>query len=40
LILPQYSWRGAAWTSLGCDGLLVAGFWLAICNRRRTQDHS
>ena len=27
IILPRYSWRGAAWTSLGCDGLLVALFW-------------
>jgi O-antigen/teichoic acid export membrane protein len=27
LILPRYSWRGAAWTSLGCDGLLVVVFW-------------
>lgn len=27
VILPRYSWRGAAWTSLGCDGLLVVLFW-------------
>jgi O-antigen/teichoic acid export membrane protein len=27
VILPRYSWRGAAWTSLGCDGLLVVMFW-------------
>jgi O-antigen/teichoic acid export membrane protein len=27
VILPRYSWRGAAWTSLGCDGLLVVVFW-------------
>ena len=27
VILPRYSWRGAAWTSLGCDGLLVILFW-------------
>ena len=27
IILPRYSWRGAAWTSLGCDGLLVVAFW-------------
>ena len=27
VILPRYSWRGAAWTSLGCDGLLVVAFW-------------
>jgi O-antigen/teichoic acid export membrane protein len=29
LILPRYSWRGAAWTSVGCDGLLVVVFWFA-----------
>ncbi len=29
IILPRYSWRGAAWTSLGCDGLLVVVFWFA-----------
>jgi O-antigen/teichoic acid export membrane protein len=27
MVLPKYSWRGAAWTSLACDGLLVAAFW-------------
>jgi O-antigen/teichoic acid export membrane protein len=36
IILPRYSWRGAAWTSLGCDGLLVAMFWFtALYYRRR-----
>jgi O-antigen/teichoic acid export membrane protein len=29
VILPRYSWRGAAWVSLGCDGLLVTAFWLS-----------
>lgn len=29
VILPRYSWRGAAWVSLGCDGLLVIAFWLS-----------
>jgi hypothetical protein len=29
VILPIYSWRGAAWTSLACDGLLLAVFWCA-----------
>ncbi len=29
VILPRYSWRGAAWTSLACDALLVLAFWLA-----------
>jgi O-antigen/teichoic acid export membrane protein len=27
LILPRFSWRGAAWTSLACDALLVGVFW-------------
>jgi O-antigen/teichoic acid export membrane protein len=30
LILPRYSWRGAAWTSLGCDALLMILFWVAV----------
>ena len=39
VILPRYSWRGAAWTSLGCDGLLVVAFWLiALYFRRRNQE--
>jgi O-antigen/teichoic acid export membrane protein len=28
--IPAYSWQGAAWTSLGCDGLLAVGLLLAI----------
>jgi O-antigen/teichoic acid export membrane protein len=35
VILPRYSWRGAAWTSLACDGLLVAMFWFANLYYRR-----
>lgn len=35
VILPRYSWRGAAWTSLGCDGLLVVVFWSAAGYYRR-----
>jgi O-antigen/teichoic acid export membrane protein len=35
VILPRYAWRGAAWTSLGCDGLLVVLFWLAVLYYRR-----
>jgi O-antigen/teichoic acid export membrane protein len=35
LILPRYSWRGAAWTSLACDGLLVLAFWSASLYYRR-----
>jgi O-antigen/teichoic acid export membrane protein len=37
LILPRYSWRGAAWTSLGCDGLLAALFWTTAFHYRRQQ---
>jgi len=37
VILPRYSWRGAAWTSLGCDGLLVALFWSTAFHYRRQQ---
>jgi O-antigen/teichoic acid export membrane protein len=37
MILPRYSWRGAAWTSLGCDGLLVAAFLSAVLYYRHTQ---
>ena len=35
LILPHYSWRGAAWASLGCDGLLVVAFWFTALYFRR-----
>ena len=35
VILPRYSWRGAAWTSLGCDGLLVVMFWFTVLYYRR-----
>jgi O-antigen/teichoic acid export membrane protein len=37
IVLPRYSWRGAAWTSLGCDGLLVAIFWSTAFLYRRQQ---
>jgi O-antigen/teichoic acid export membrane protein len=37
VILPRYSWRGAAWTSLGCDGLLVVLFWTTAFHFRRQQ---
>jgi len=30
LILPKYGWRGAAWTSLASDGLLLVVLWIAI----------
>jgi O-antigen/teichoic acid export membrane protein len=28
--IARWSWRGAAWTSIMCDGLLLLGFWLAL----------
>jgi O-antigen/teichoic acid export membrane protein len=40
VILPRYSWRGAAWTSLGCDALLVVLFWstaIYFCRRESLQ---
>jgi O-antigen/teichoic acid export membrane protein len=40
IILPGYSWRGAAWTSLGCDGLLVVAFWYSARYYRRAQSLS
>src|ERR1700733_7074613 len=38
VILPRYSWRGAAWTSLGCDGLLVVMFWFTDLHYLRRED--
>ena len=38
IILPRYSWRGAAWSSLLCDGLLVVMFWCAALYSRRRQE--
>ena len=38
IILPHYSWRGAAWTSLGCDGLLVVMFWFTALYCRRREE--
>ena len=26
-LIPAYSWRGAAWSSLASDGLLAAALW-------------
>ncbi|HEY0477143.1 MAG TPA: oligosaccharide flippase family protein [Kofleriaceae bacterium] len=36
-LIPAYSWRGAAWASLGCDGLLAAGLLLVILVIGRSQ---
>lgn len=30
VILPRYSWRGAAWTSLLSDGILLLALWSAV----------
>ena len=29
-LIPLYSWRGAAWASLGSDGLLMLSLWLLV----------
>jgi hypothetical protein len=29
-LIPAYSWKGAAWASLGCDGLLAVGLLVAV----------
>jgi O-antigen/teichoic acid export membrane protein len=31
VVLPRWSWRGAAWTSVACDGALVIVLWLTVC---------
>lgn len=38
IVLPRYSWRGAVWTSLACDGALALLLWIAVsllCSRER-----
>lgn len=37
LLIPQYSWRGAAVASLLSDGLLVAGMWASVWYVARVQ---
>jgi O-antigen/teichoic acid export membrane protein len=37
LILPRYSWRGAAWTSIASDGMLALLCWLAVVWHARRQ---
>ena len=37
VILPRYSWRGAAWTSVACDALLVLAFWATAAYLYRRQ---
>jgi O-antigen/teichoic acid export membrane protein len=36
-IIPAYSWRGAAWSSLASDGSLALLMWIAITTLRRRQ---
>jgi O-antigen/teichoic acid export membrane protein len=36
-MIPAYSWRGAAWSSLASDGLLALLMWIAINTLRRRQ---
>lgn len=37
-IIPAYSWRGAAWSSLGCDGLLACLYLVALASLSRRQE--
>jgi O-antigen/teichoic acid export membrane protein len=37
-LILRYSWRGAAWSSLICDGLLALILWLLILHRHRAQE--
>ena len=37
-LIINYSWRGAAWSSLICDGLLALALWVLIFHLRRQQD--
>lgn len=37
-IIPAYSWRGAAWSSLGCDGLLACLYLVALVSLSRRQE--
>jgi hypothetical protein len=40
-IIPIYSWRGAAWTSLASDGLLAASLWACVaCLRGREREQA
>lgn len=40
ILLPRYSWRGAAWSSLACDATLALMFWLAISFLMRRDHHN
>jgi O-antigen/teichoic acid export membrane protein len=36
-LIPRYSWRGAAWSSLATDGLLGVVMWIALTHASETQ---
>lgn len=38
IILPTWSWRGAAWTSVGCDAVLALVIWLTVLMLLRTEE--
>jgi O-antigen/teichoic acid export membrane protein len=38
-LVPRYSWHGAAWASLGTDGVLGAMNWLALFHLGRVPRH-
>jgi O-antigen/teichoic acid export membrane protein len=38
-IIPAYSWRGAAWSSLASDALLAVSLWVAITVLRQIKAH-
>jgi O-antigen/teichoic acid export membrane protein len=37
-LMPVYSWRGAAWISIACDGSLVVGLYIALLICRYKED--
>jgi O-antigen/teichoic acid export membrane protein len=39
-IIPAYSWRGAAWSSLASDALLAVGLWMVVAILYRRHSHS
>ena len=39
-LIPAYSWRGAAWSSLACDGLLAISLFLITSFIRRQQNRT
>lgn len=39
-LIPLYSWRGAAWSSLVSDGVLMLGLWLLVAFYHRKQTQS